>query len=187
MIRADFEAFARAFNRLTLALPNRVKDDHAGEQLTASKLLYFDTLGDLPLDAVVAGADEILRSHQWFPAPVEWRRAALSAKFRFSIAALPAMKPGEVFCEVCNDTGFEQRVCQAGARCSEKHLLREEIFEHTFATPCDCRESNPVYIRGRVSMFGAPVQQIEQQEAKQLIAAAGSYSGKDRAVAERDE
>lgn len=183
----DFEAFTAAFNRLTVALPNRVKDDVQGEGLATAKTLYFEALQELPLEAVVAGADEIARSAQWFPAPVEWRRAALSAKFRFTIAALPAMKPGEVFCEICSDTGFEQSVCRVGTRCSEKHATRPEGFEHSYARPCECRESNPVYIRGRVSMFGAPVQQIEQQEAKQLIAAVEQYSGKERAIAERDQ
>lgn len=188
MTRDDFPTFVQAFNRLTLALPNRVKDDARGEQLAASKLLYFDTLGDLPIGAVVAGAEEILRGEVFFPAPVEWRRAALAARFKFAVAALPAVAPGEIVCADCDDTGAVRKVCTAGSRCSEKHLARDADFEHTYAMPCPCRERNPRYQRDRAAMFGAPVQQIEQHEAQQLLAIAENYSGKDRAIAtERDE
>ena len=170
MIRADFDHFAAAFDRLTLALPNRTRDDVRGEQMAASKVLYFEQLEDVPIEAVVAGADDILETETFFPVPAEWRRAALKAKYRFALAALPSDAPGDHVCKVCEDTGFVRRVCRVGERCSAKHVDRPETFEHSYTTPCPCREANVAYQRERALTFGVPEREIGRDEAKQLLA-----------------
>jgi hypothetical protein len=188
MTRGDWDAFLVSFNRLTLALPNRASDETRGERQAAAKLLYFETLLDLPLEAVAAGAEDILRSEVFFPAPVEWRHAALRAKYRFSLNALPAESPTGYLCETCQDTGLERKVCRVGARCLPKHLDRPEDFEHTYATPCACRDTNVAYQRDRALSFGASPRELGRDEAKQLLAQVESGARDPRmAAAGRDE
>lgn len=150
----DRMEFAQAFNRLAVAtrLP-------AGEADAIMQQVYWNGLSDLPVDVVVAAADAMSRSAEWFPKVSEWRGAASELRLQ-QIIQLPDGRdePWRYECEVCNDTSWEILRCYPGTlkNCGRRRCARggEGTYEHTYAVRCSCFGHNRTYQRQHVAVAG---------------------------------
>lgn len=147
--------FLAVFNRLAVAL--REAQDDTG--LTQG--IYFDALKDLPLPAVEAAADALMREpgRRFFPTTAEWRTAAEKAQLELLRRAVtsPAAEDerGVFICGDCHDTGWMMNRdgtpwwCDGGLRCGR----RQAHAAHTFTAVCGCRAGNVNY--QKTKHFGA--------------------------------
>lgn len=162
------DRFKAAFNRLAVA--TRL---HADEIDPAMQVIYFDGLQDIPIEAIELSADDLGREVQWFPKLAEWRQRALREKFALFARALPAVDAASVWCEVCQDTGWERAECSAGARCGRPRCVNADAnYTHTYAKACDCRPTNAAYQHDRIASFGGHTRELSKDDAKSLLAEA---------------
>lgn len=122
MTDADKPAFARAIARLAVAL--REKDPDA-----VMMRVYFDTLRDIEIEFVVAAAERIVTSGQWFPKVTEWRATAarVETERRQAHRALLSKLPTPL-CDVCRDTGWMPHDDGRVSRCDCYELRRLEVL-----------------------------------------------------------
>lgn len=160
----DKDRFKAAFNRLAVA--TRL---HADEIDPAMQVIYFEGMTDLPIDAIEIAADDLGRESNWFPKLAEWRQRALREKFALAMNALPSADPSKLWCEVCQDTGWERGVCEAGARCGRPRCVHAAAeYTHTYAKACECRSTNAMYLRDRVASF-VPLSREEAKDTLQKV------------------
>jgi hypothetical protein len=126
MTDADKPAFAQAMGRLCIAL--REKEPDAVQIRT-----YFAALGGLEVELVVAAADRIASTAEWFPKVPEWR--SMTAKVERERLELQAeairkrrMAGEPPLCAECQDTGFASTDGQRFAHCGCRKLRRLEIL-----------------------------------------------------------
>jgi hypothetical protein len=126
MTDADKPAFAQAMARLCIAL--REKEPDAVQIRT-----YFAALGGLDVELVVAAADRIASTAEWFPKVPEWR--SMTAKVererleqQAEIIRKRRLAGESALCQACDDTGFESEDGQRFKRCDCRHSRRLEIL-----------------------------------------------------------
>jgi hypothetical protein len=153
MTNADNVEFLQAFNRLAVAtrLP-------AAEADGAMQRVYWDGLSELPIDAVVAAAEAMEKSAQWFPKVSEWREAG----YRHQVSErlkLPEGRdePWHDECGACSDTGWELRHCYPGTakNCGHRNCVKGRREEHDYVERCTCRETNRTYQRNQAVLTGS--------------------------------
>jgi hypothetical protein len=149
---ADKGRFKVAFNRLAVA--TRLSTNEIDP---AMQLVFFDGLKDLTIEAVESAARTLEKTAVWFPKVAEWRAAAHVARFEARLKALPPVtRENGLTCERCQDTGFELRTCEAGARCGKARCVDQLAdYTHSYAIACACRETNAAYQRDRLTTFSA--------------------------------
>lgn len=139
--------FLRVFNRLCVSL--REPMDPTGVKAK----VYFEVLGSLTIESLVASANILAREagRKFFPTTAEWRAVAANyARKQLEAAVQPPADRREwkVECEDCDDTGWVFHKCDgtnATGTCGRK--LRYDHYAHDFVTPCHCRTYNRTYIR----------------------------------------
>lgn len=150
----DKDRFKAAFNRLAVA--TRLPADQAD---SSAQKVYFLGLEDLAIDAVEMAARELEKNAAWFPKVAEWREAAKLQKRVLMLKALPPPReePWHHDCELCEDGGWEPRVCYPGTQvtCGRKRCASNIHPEHRYVTACTCRATNRTYLRHRAATFGA--------------------------------
>jgi hypothetical protein len=156
----DRPQFAQAFNRLAVACRLSSTDTDP-----AAKRIYFDALADLPLDLVEQAADHLAKTAKWFPKVAEWAEAARTIGLR-QVLALPEGRenPWTHECEVCEDTGWEERTCYPGTpvNCGHQSVNPTQCCDspnstqktHTFVSRCACRDTNSTYKRKHAATRG---------------------------------
>lgn len=148
MTSIDSVLFAQAFNRLAVA--TRLPADQTDESM---QRIYWDGLIDMPIEAVVAAADQLAKQSQWFPKMAEWRDVAYQHRLR-SVLSLPdgREEPWYHECSVCEDTGWERRTCYPGTlnTCGRKRCH----YEHVYVERCTCRPNNRTYQRHHAVLAG---------------------------------
>lgn len=143
--------FLAVFNRLCVAL--REQQDDSG----ITQGVYFDALKDLPLPALEAGAQALMKEpgRRFFPTTAEWRTAAERCQGALLREAVqrPEAHPWTEECSACSDTGWEPHVCDGGeaGRCGR----RNKHAAHDYVTICPCRPTNRTW--NRHHHFGAGV------------------------------
>jgi hypothetical protein len=146
--------FLRVFNRLCVAL-REPPDDSGVTQST-----YFELLHDLPITAIEAGAEALMRGRdedgrprRFFPTSAEWRTAAEHAQTEQLRQALPAGrdKPWEHECGACEDTGWRYQDCDGSNACGRETTHTA----HPYVTVCPCRSSNRTFARHQKFGVGA--------------------------------
>lgn len=116
--------FLPIFNRLCVAL--REPDDNSG--VTAG--IYFEVLKDLPLPAIAAGAETLMREtgRRFFPTTAEWRTAAERAlEHALRQAVKPARdEPWRFECARCLDSGWVvDLTCDGGAAAWPEAVVKQ--------------------------------------------------------------
>lgn len=138
---------------------------------------YWLPLCELPADVFTAAVDHALKTRTWFPVPAELRMdcdaATIARRATASIAPVPQVSElseprvleipnpfgGEPLrlkitrewrhdCDVCRDSGWAERTCQAH-ECGR----RLEHRPHPFVERCACIEWNPTIRRQREAMM----------------------------------
>ena len=134
-------AFLRVFNTLCVAL--REPQDDSG----ATQRVYFEALRDLPVAALEAGANLLMKEpgRRFFPTTAEWRTAAEKAQAQQWQAAIqPEPDRGWVLeCAHCDDTGWELFRCTGNAECGRPNAHAP----HDYVRICSCRATNRTYQR----------------------------------------
>lgn len=146
----DPRAFIAVFSRLCVAL--RESQDDTG----ITQQVYFEALKDVPVAALEAGADLLMREQgrRFFPTTAEWRTAAERAResqFRSAVGQART-DPWRHECHDCEDTGWVRGLtCPGDARCGRdrKHM------PHDYTMACPCRPTNRTYQRHQVFGSGA--------------------------------
>ena len=92
MTRTDVQAFEGSFNRLLVALKHSFARQSTKER-TATIIVYFDSLQEYSLEAVLA-AERQFRTQgtsegAWFPATPEWADAAAAHEVRLAAEQIP--------------------------------------------------------------------------------------------------
>jgi hypothetical protein len=147
---ADKVRFKQAFN--VLAVATRLPADQADAPM---QRIYFQGMLDLTIESVIASAETLAMSAEWFPKLAEWRGAAKIAH----VATLTALsedreQPWEDECGACLDTGWEERWCYPGTanNCGRRKCVKgQDRKEHKYGTPCSCRATNRTYARHHVA------------------------------------
>ena len=135
--------FLRVFNRLCVAL--REPQDGSGTKAR----VYFEVLGDLSIESLVAGANVLAREQgrRFFPTTAEWRTVAMNAqREQLRAAVAPARERTWTHeCSACEDAGWRIRACDGTTAgwCGRQR----EHYAHDYAEPCGCRPTNHTYIR----------------------------------------
>lgn len=133
--------FLAVFNRLCVAL--REPQDDTG----VTQGVYWDALRDLPLPALEAGANALMREpgRRFFPSTAEWRTAAEQAQrqqFKAAVQA-PREEPWHLECAACEDTGWEHFHCPGDRSCGRM----KPHGAHDYVRVCVCRPTNRTYQR----------------------------------------
>jgi hypothetical protein len=119
---ADKPIFARAFVGLALALREKAADAAVmGE--------YFKALNDLPIEFVIAGAEQWKTRAQWFPKTSEWRAAVVSLEAERAEAQRAFLRQLPTpACAVCDDTSWAQDDDGRVRPCGCRPLRRLELL-----------------------------------------------------------
>lgn len=122
MTDADRPAFVGALARLAVALREPEPD-------VAMMRTYFDALGDLEVEFVLAAADRLMRGTTWFPKVSEWRQMAKHIECEH-IDAQQAMlrKRATPMCAGCGDTGWRMLEGNRATRCACVSQRRLELL-----------------------------------------------------------
>jgi hypothetical protein len=146
--------FAQAFNRLAVAtrLPSAEAD-------AAMQQVYWNGLSSVAIESVVASANTLARSAQWFPKVAEWREAAVTHSLHERLKLAEGREePWRHECPVCEDTGWELRRCYPGTgkNCGRRGCVRggESRYEHGYTERCTCRPNNRTYQRNQAVING---------------------------------
>lgn len=139
--KADATQFLALFSRLCVGLRETQDDSGITQQV------YWDALGDMPLPALEAGAQALMREsgRKWFPTTAEWRDAANTAYEQHLRQAVSGPRdPWRHECATCEDSGWQTGLtCPGDATCGrpKRHL------PHAYTVPCACRATNATYRR----------------------------------------
>jgi len=122
MTDTDKPAFLQAIGRLAVALRAEAPD-------TLLMQTYFFTLKDLEIEFVVAAAERLMVTTQWFPKTSEWREAALrlEAERREEQRAFMRKLPSPL-CAACSDTGWARDENDRVHRCACTTSRRLELL-----------------------------------------------------------
>jgi hypothetical protein len=141
MTDQDRPAFARVLGQLAVGL--RASDVDA-----AVARVYFDTLRDVPIEFITAGAARLLHASTWFPKPAEWRQAAADVERERRTAQQDVVRRlPQPLCASCGDTGW----LQVGAG----QTVKGYTSAHR-AQPCDCVELRRLELLGHRPMPTLP-------------------------------
>lgn len=126
MTDTDKPAFAKAMATLALALREKEPD-------AAQMRVYFKALSALEIEFIVAAADTLASSSQWFPKTSEWHTAAQRIErdrvAQLAVVLLKRRKNGQPLCNDCEDTCWRQNpATQRYERCSCADMRRLEVL-----------------------------------------------------------
>lgn len=115
----------------------------SGKTLTADQVTgLIELLDDLPWSAVEPALEASARDDAYFPRVPAIRarvRVALDRAARQRAASgLAAIREGEIHCRVCDDTGWQIRFAPSS-------YDRDPAVQRSYASPCPCRATNPIY------------------------------------------
>ena len=140
--RADETEFLAVFSRLCVAL--RETQDDSG----ITQGVYWEALCDLPLAALEAGANALMRQQgrRFFPTTAEWRAEAEKAAYAEPKKAVSGGRdePWRHECQDCEDSGWVRVLrCDGGTTCgrTRKHM------PHDYTLACPCRMTNRTWRR----------------------------------------
>ena len=149
-IPTDARSFLAVFSRLCVALREAQDDSGITQQV------YSEALQDVPLPALEAGADLLMKEQgrRFFPTTAEWRAAADRAREAQLRAAVGQGRsdPWRYECRDCEDTGWVRDLtCPGDARCGRER----KHGAHDYTLPCPCRPTNRTYQRHQAFGGGA--------------------------------
>lgn len=140
--------FWTAYQRVCAGL----KQDAQANQPHASECFRVVEAFD-PASYEVA-ASRMLETCRFLPTPAEWRQACAAiaddwerARLARSLAQADALADEPTYhCTDCQDTGFAKHTCPdgLGTWCGICRRQKRHPYDHTYVTPCGCRETNPV-------------------------------------------
>lgn len=126
MTDSDKPAFAQAMATMAIAL--REKEPDAPQMK-----IYFKALSKLEIEFVVAAAEELGRSSQWFPKTSEWHETAQRIERDRTIQLQAVLqkrrRTGEPLCAECEDTCWRQNATtNRFERCPCAGMRRLEVL-----------------------------------------------------------
>ena len=137
------EMFAAAYRRAAVAVGAEIDPAHVAECWTQA-----DGFAAALYDAA---ATRLLSTAKFLPRPAEWREALRDLSLEQEQDARrdrEAMLAGDerlYHCPVCQDTGWEPKVCTDRDWCGTCRRHKVHLYDHDYWTECLCRGSNEAY------------------------------------------
>ncbi|HEX8030312.1 MAG TPA: hypothetical protein VF491_17680 [Vicinamibacterales bacterium] len=90
---------------------------------------YYNTLKDIEPEYVAMAANEMARTHEWFPKTSEWRQAASKVKNDRRRQQQELLRNlASPLCAACSDTGWALDASQRAYRCDCQTLRQLELL-----------------------------------------------------------
>lgn len=96
--------------------------------------VYYEALAEFSLERVRDAAAHFMQTATFFPTTGEW--ATRCRELQYDRPGLWEAKT-KVLCEVCQDTGYVYKDCEAGSRCGREACVIKNKA-HTYVTRCAC-------------------------------------------------
>jgi hypothetical protein len=165
------QLFDRAYARTVKAMNATLDPAHADECWKAVERYRGDVFDEV--------ATRLNATCRFLPRPVEWLDACRAVQGERDmvrlreqeLAAENYRRERTYHCLACLDSGLETIRCPTPPSadwCPTCKRMKKHLYDHTYRTPCSCRETNPVILARRDK---AQRERLERQQARQGRAA----------------